>query len=193
MDNTAPTLEERIVRLEKSLLRTRLGVCAAGLALAALLGIRCARPGTAVQDEVRARRIALVDDQDRVRVLLAQDPRDTQRRDRSAGLTLFDTTGHERGGFSTFEDGSVVLGMDAPHGVGDPMPDRLGMIVGADGSSHVMLLDNLTRAVAKLQSDGDGGGGVQVFKWDMEGKQIHTRTLTFDGDRRETAPLGPPS
>jgi hypothetical protein len=59
-----------------------------------------------------------------------------------------------------------------------------------DGSSHVMLLDNSTRAVAKLQSDGDGGGGVQVFKWDMPNKKVHTKTFTFDGETVETLSIG---
>lgn len=57
------------------------------------------------------------------------------------------------------DDGGVVLALDAPIGVGSPMRDRLGLMVNPDGASHVMLLDNSTRAVAKLQSDGRGGVG----------------------------------
>ncbi len=143
-----------------------------------------------VQDEVRARKFVLVDDAGVVRATLHQDPKDTQRRSRSAGLTIFDTNGHERGGFATFDDASVVMAMDAPRGVGHPMPDRIGLMVDPDGASHVMLLDNMTRAVAKLHSDGNGGGGVQVFKWDMEAKEVHVKTLTFDGEQRETHPMG---
>jgi hypothetical protein len=79
--------------------------------------------------------------------------------------------------------------MDAPLGVGAPMRDRIGLKVHPDGSAYVMLIDNQTRAVAKLQSDG-AEGGVQVFKWDMDAKQIHIRTLTFDGDVRDSVPFG---
>ena len=185
--------EARITRLERSLRVTRLVAGGLGLLLVGLSAIQCARRNDGVLDEVRARRIVLVDDEGRIRVELAQDPKSTQRRARSAGLRVFDNTGHERGGFATFDDGSVVLAMDAPNGVGDPMPDRIGLRVSSDGSGHVMLLDNQTRAVAKMTSDGRGGGGVQVFKWDMDAKQIHIRTLTFDGDPRETTPMGPPS
>ena len=128
----------------------------------------------------------LVDDAGVVRAMLHQDPKDTQRRSRSAGLTIFDAKGHERGGFATFDDASVVLAMDAPRGVGHPMPDRVGLRVYPDGSSHIMLLDNQTRAVAKLYSDGGGGGGPQVFKWDTENKQVHVKTFTYDGEKTET-------
>jgi len=185
-----PSLETRVAHLERSLRRTRVAAVAAGLLLFAFIGVQAARKPVAVQDVVRARRLVLVDDEGRVRAELAQDPKDTDRRARSAGLRILDGTGHERGGFSTFDDGSVVLGMDAPGGVGAAMPDRIGLVVYPDGSAHVMLIDNETRAVVKLASDGNGGGGVQTFRWDMDAKQIHIRTTTFDGDERTTAPMG---
>jgi hypothetical protein len=53
-----------------------------------------------------------------------------------------------------------------------------------------MLIDNQTHALAKLESHG-AGGGVQVFKWDMDAKRIHVRTLTYDGDVRDSVPFGP--
>ena len=190
MNEIASAVEERITLLERSLRRTRTAGAAVGLVVLFLVGAQFARRPANVLDEVRARRLVVVDDEGRPRVEIAQDPEDTDRRARSAGLRVFDNTGHERGGFATFDDGSVVLAMDAPHGVGDPMPDRLGLMVYPDGSAHVLLMDNQTRAVARLQSDGDGGGGVQVFKWDMDAGQIHIRTLIYDGDQRETKPMG---
>jgi hypothetical protein len=183
-------LEVRIRRLESSLRRTRLLAGVAGSALLVLFAVQCSTAAPAVLDLVQARRIVLVDDEGRVRVELAQDSKDAGRRARSAGLRIFDNTGHERGGLATFDDGSVVLALDAPHGVGHPMPDRLGLRVYPDGASHIMLLDNQTRAVAKLASDGEGGGGVQVFRWDMEAKQIHIKTVQYDGDQLETMPMG---
>jgi hypothetical protein len=193
MRESVRTAEDRIDRLERALRRTRLAAGAAGVGLAALMGIVIARQPAGIPDEVRTRRLVVVDDAGRPRVEISQDPKTTQRRSRSAGLRVLDSTGKERGGFGTFDDQSVVLAMDAPRGVGNPMPDRIGLRVDADGSSHVMLLDNQTRAVAMLVSDGKGGGGVQVYKWDMDAKQIHIRTVTYDGDQRETTPMGPPS
>ena len=188
----APTLEARFARMERRLRRAQLLAALGCVGLATTLTLSLA-PRAHQADEVehlRVHRLELVDDKGVVRLSLAQDPKDTERRSRSAGLTVHDATGAERGGFSTFDDGSVVLAMDAPRGVGAPMPDRLGLRVDPDGSCSVMLLDNQTRAVAKLQSDGKGGGGVQVFAWDMEKKQVHVKTDTYAGPQLSTVELG---
>jgi hypothetical protein len=190
MNEMGSHFEQRITRLERSLRRARLAASAAGLGLAVLVVAGFARNLANPTDEVRTKRLLVVDDEGRVRVAIGQDPKDTQRRSRAAGLTIFDNTGSERGGFSTMDDGSIVFAMDAPVGVGAPMRDRIGLVVAPDGSSYVMLIDNLTRAVAKLHSDGKGGGGVQVFKWDMNAKQVHIKTLTYDGEQRDTMPMG---
>lgn len=189
MDGDLSTLKDRIVHLERSLRRTRfmLRALAAGFLFAVLVGFT--QSDTQTSDEIRTRRLVILDDSGHVRIVLAQDPPNTQRMARAAGLTLLDDKGNERGGFSTMADGSVVLGMDAPRGVGAPMRDRIGLKVYPDGSAEVLVIDNQTRAVAKLQSDG-AGGGVQVFKWDMSAKQVHIRTLTFDGDVRDSVPFG---
>jgi len=189
MSRDPSAVEVRIAKLERSLYRTRvaLGALCGCVLLAAILGF--IQGGTQTFDEIRTRRLAIVDERGLVRIVLAQDPPTTERMSRGTGLTLMDEEGNERGGFSTMEDGSVVLGMDAPLGVGAPMRDRIGLKVHPDGSAYVMLIDNLTRAVARLHSDSTGGG-VQVFKWDMASEQVHIRTLTFDGDVRESIPFG---
>lgn len=183
-------VEERLVRLERMVRRTRLVAAVLGLSLGALTVTGFAAGQRRTTEELRTTRLVIVDDAGRVRAVLGQDPASTQRRSRAAGLTVYDSTGAERGGFGTMDDGGVVFAMDAPVGIGSPMRDRIGLVVGADGASYVMLLDNSTRAVAKLQSDGAGGGGVQVFKWDTAGKRVSIRTVTYDGDMRETVPLG---
>jgi hypothetical protein len=190
MNDDTPALQDRVMRLERSLRRTRFAAAGVGLVLVTLVGIQFARRPAGIFDEVRTRRLVVVDDEGRVRVQIAQDPEKTDRRARSAGLQIFDNTGHERGGFSTFDDGSVVLAMDAPHGVGAPMRDRIGLMVYPDGGTYLNLLDNQTRAVARLYTDADGSGGVQVLKWDMPARQIHVRTLTYEGDHRDTKPIG---
>ena len=189
MNPGSPGLEDRVIRLERSLRRTRMVALIAPLVLVVTLGARPAPPAPGVQDEVITRRLVVVDESGRPRAVITQDPRDSQRRSRAIGLTVLDSTGAERGGFVTYDDGGVGLGLDAPAGVGAAMRERLSLAVAADGSADVMLLDNLTRAVAKLRSEGNGGGGVQVFKWDMEGKKIQVRTLVYEGDRHETVPM----
>ena len=180
-------LEVRVLALEHGLRRSRALAATLTLFLVAVVASGLSGRGQA-SDEVRTRRLVVVDDSNRVRVVIAQDPT-TFRRSRAAGLTVFDRTGTERGGLSTMDDGSVVFGMDAPLGVGAPMRDRIGLVVERDGSSHVMLIDNSTRAVAKLQSDSSGVGGVQVFSWDMAHKRVHIRTVTYGGDLRDSVAL----
>ncbi len=184
-------MEARMRALERSLRRTRttLAFCVIG-ALAFMA--TAMRNGTGpVQDEVRAHRVVVVDDQGVERIVLGQDPKDTGRRARGAGLFVYDSKGDERGGFSTLDDGSVVLALDAPVGVGDPMRDRVGMAVFPDGSAYVMLLDNQTRGVAKLIHDvSSGTGGVQLFQWNDSTRKVNIKTLTYDGHETATYDLG---
>ena len=183
------SVDDRIFLLERAVRRTRWALALAVLGLAVVAGIPLTRRPPPVPDELRARRLVIVDDAGRTRVEIAQDPRDSQRRSRSVGLTVFDSTGAERGGLSTRDDGSVGFGLDAPQGVGAAMRERLSLGVEADGSADVMLLDNLTRAVTRLHSGGEGSGGLQLFRWDMQGKKIEIRTVVYDGDRHETMPM----
>jgi hypothetical protein len=189
---SSSAIELRLRTLERRASRAQaLAVLACiALAVSATTAFTATRRQVDEVERLRVRRLELVDDAGVVRLVLGQDPKDGSRRSRAAGLVVLDRTGRERGGFSTMDDGSVVLALDAPEGVGHPMPDRVGLVVYPDGSAHVMLLDNETRAVAKLHSDGRGGGGVQVFDWDMEAKQVRVKTLTYEGEERETLPIG---
>jgi hypothetical protein len=185
-----PDTAETLAILERRLRRTQAVLAAVALTAAGAILAAAIRPADPVVPEIRTRRLVVVDDKDVPRVVIGQDPVDGQRRARAAGITVHDKTGAERGGFSTLDDGSVVMALDAPVGVGAPMRDRLGMVVWPDGSSYVMLLDNQTRAVAKLSSDGKGGGGPQVFKWDDASKSVGIKTLTFEGEKVETQKMG---
>lgn len=146
------------------------------------MALMSAQKSQEILEVVKARKIIVVDEEGVARVVIGQDPKDTQRRSRAAGITIHDGTGSERGGLGTFDDGSVIFALDAPVGVGSPMRDRLGMGVWPDGSSHIMLIDNNTKGVAKLISDGNGNGGFQVFQWDDSAKVVRTKTMNFAGE-----------
>lgn len=188
MNHSFAELEDRIVTLERTVRRTRLVAGVALLSTLLPLGAGFLHSRNAASDEVRTRRLVVVDDDEQTRVLLGQDPANTQRIARSAGLWLFDDKGSERGGLSTMADGSVVLGLDAPVGVGAPMSDRVGLKVFPNGSAYIMLIDNKTGAVARLVSEEAPGGvrGLQLFKWERDNSRHYTRTITFDGDVRDT-------
>jgi hypothetical protein len=181
-------------QLHRAIRRLQAFTTVLAVAMIALLAWLVLRDSRVVDtDEVRARRLVIVDDAGIKRIEIGQDAQDAGRRDRSAGMWIFDNTGNERGGMSTFDDGSVVIALDAPVGVGaQGVRDRAGLRVNADGSAQMLLTDNQTRGIVRLLSDGNGGGGVQTLRWDMPGKQINIRTTTFDGDERTQLPLGEP-
>lgn len=189
MTKRGQSVEDRVVQLEHSLRRMRASTAVSGLAILSLLTAGFVSGRVHDVDEIRTHRLVVLDDAGHTRVLLAGDLPNPQRISRAAGLTVFDEKGDERGGFATMKDGSVVLALDAPVGVGSPTRDRIGLKVERDGAAYVLLLDNQTRAVAKLHSDG-AAGGVQVFRWDMLAKQVHIRTLKFDSDVRDSVSIG---
>ena len=190
MDDT-PTLPQ----LQRSLRRMHwmivgLFVLVAALA-AATTWLALQRHAPLHVDALTTRRLQVLDDRGVVRVEITQDGSEDGRRSRAAGLLIFDRTGAERGGISTFDDGSASLALDAPVGRGEArVRDRAGLRVDADGSSQLLLTDNLTRGVVRLRAQGEGGGGVDLFKWDMERHILQTRTLSHDGEELSQAPFG---
>jgi len=179
-------LEQRVADREIALRRTH--VVASLVVVAAVVGLAAGftNRGLQVADEVRTRRLVVLDDSGRTRATIGQDAANVQRIARAAGLLLYDDKGNERGGFSTLSDGSVVIGLDAPVGVGAPMRDRIGLKVFRNGAAYVMLIDNQTGAVARFISEvgPDGARGVQVFKW--AGSRPYGRTISYDGDMRDS-------
>jgi hypothetical protein len=182
----AMDLEQRLSDLERSVRRTRL--VAGGLAFTLIaLAVAAFRSPEKTLAEVRTRRLVVLDDSGRARVTIGQDPITTQRQSRSVALLLFDRTGAERGGFGVTDEGAVGIGLDAPVGVGtSPTRDRIGVLVAPDGTAQVTILDNTAHAVASLRANGRGDGGVQVFKRDASHQRLYTRTLTYDGDMRDS-------
>lgn len=172
---------DRIARLERKLRRTQgaFAGCVAVAAVAMLFGFDDAKSDVLDVGTLRAHCVEVVDDQDVVRISLGQDAEDTQRRSRAASVLLFDRHGDERGGFGTFDDDSVVFAMDAPRGVGASMRDRLGLSVNAKGGSQILLIDNRTRGVVGMYSDGEGGGGVHLMKWDMDARDVAIKSIGF--------------
>lgn len=157
MRHTTESVEQRVATLERSYRRAKLVASLSPLAVLLVLGAASTRGQPQAPDGVRTYRLVVVDAQGQTRAVLGQDPTNTQRVSRAAGLTLYDDKGSERGGFSTMADGSVVIG-------------------------------NKTRAVARLLSEEGPGGvrGIQVFKWEPDGSRHHIRTISFDGDARDS-------
>ena len=187
-------LERRIGILENKLRRrSQISVIAVVAALATVATSLYAtstdkRTDGQIIDEVRTRKLVVVDDQDRIRVTIDQDAPEIDRYERSAGLTIFDDQGRERGGIATIDDGSAVIALDAPWGVGSPMRDRAGTKVFADGSSAMGLISNRGAFAAVLRSDGDSGF-LDLYQPDDAKGIFEQRTLSVNGESKSTEPM----
>ena len=151
-----------------------------------VIGTSLAKVAPPVIPELRTHKLSVLDSQGRVRVEIGEDQSDTQRISRAAALTIFDTEGHERGGIGTMADGSAVMALDAPHGVGSPMRDRAGMKVYPDGSAFITTISNGGHFAAGLFTDGDSGRLELSGRGEGDGT-IATRTITRDADSSKVA------
>lgn len=179
------SLEARIARLERSLTRTRWGMLGLLVTVVALALVWYGIGGI-VQRQVVAKRIVMVDDAGTMRFRIGEDRKNINRKSRTAGLIVYDSTGTERGGIVTMANGGVAIGLDAPHDVaGNGVSDRLGMMVDGKGHSMFMFEDKIGTPVVMMQS-GDKGGTLQVLEATPDQKQLQVRTLGVKGDTQST-------
>jgi len=172
------TDNDRIARLQKQLTRLQMVTVAMGAGLAVVLVTGAARDP--VQDEIKARRIALVDARGVERVVLGED--EGRQHGRSAAVWIYDETGAERGGFGTFENGQASMALDAPVGVGAAMRDRLGLIVSSTGGASIQLNNNDTGVPVRLVTDPAGGGGVELIEFDHAERKARIKRLSYAGE-----------
>lgn len=155
----------------------------AGIALTTVLALGLNRPEEGRADELVVRRLVVLDEDGRPRIVLGQDAADTERRSRHVGLTLHDPDGSERFGLGVTEDGGVTMGFDAPRGVGSAMPDRLALSVDADGRAAVMLINNRTEVPLRLFVDESGAGHLEFLgDYDAEARRVRVRGFGLDGE-----------
>jgi hypothetical protein len=139
-------------------------------------------------EELTVSKLVVVDDKGVPRIVIGQDPPDTQRISRATGITLYDPAGAERFGVGIMESGVVNMGFDAPVGVGNPMRDRIGIGVGPKGDAYVMLIDNDTKVPVRLAADADGGGGVEFIDYNRDAGKVIVRRLNYSGEERHEFP-----
>jgi len=181
-----PGENDTIDRLQKQVGRLQITTLALAAGLAVVLVGGAARDP--VQDEVKARRIALVDGRGVERVVIGTDA--GRQHGQSAALWIYDETGVERGGLGTFENGQASLALDAPAGVGAPMRDRLGLVVSRTGAASIRLNNNDTGVPVRLVTDAEGGGGLELIAFDHAERKARIRRLTYEGETTREIPMG---
>ncbi|WP_343651774.1 hypothetical protein [Stenotrophomonas sp.] len=175
--------EVRLDRLERRarrghLLAVSMFVLGASLAL---VGTSMATPDADVVKELRTYKLTVLDSEGRTRVQIAEDASDIGRNSRATGMTIYDAKGDERGGIGTMADGSAVMALDAPVGVGYKVRDRAGMRVAADGTALITALSNEGSFAASLIAQGNQGR-LELSRKEATKGEISTRVLTFDTD-----------
>lgn len=181
-------MERRIRLLEKRV--RRLSGLAAGLALALATMVVL---GVSGREELVVERLVVVDGEGRPRIVVGADAEDVGRISSATGITLFDRTGAERGGFSVLDDGSVVLGLDAPAGVGSPMRDRVALKVYPSGAAAISVIGNDTGIPVQMVGDASGEGGLEFLDYDLAQRIAIVKRLHFDGKSVREVPLDPPA
>ena len=173
-----PTLEMRIARLEhdQAAMRRKLATAFALGVCVATAGLAMADSIPSIADEIRTRKLVVVDSQNRPRVEIQEDDEGTERIARAAGIIIFDEQGNERGGFVTLSNGSAGLVLDAPKGVGSPMPDRAMIGVMPDGSSMIGLNSNAGKDAVFLKA-GQTEGCIEMSRYELTTDKLETRTF----------------
>lgn len=183
-EHVPASVAQRLETLERRICHLRLMLIAlASLAILCIGGAMARLPQVGGQDlqELTVTRLIVVDDKGAPRIVIGQDKPDAQRISRSTGIIINDESGAERFGVGVMENGQVSLGLDAPPGIGHPMRDRLGLAVGPDGSSSMMLLNNKTEVPVRLVAS-DEGGGVEFLAYDKPNSKVIVKRLTFKGE-----------
>lgn len=131
--------------------------------------------------EIVATKITIVDKDGQRRLLLGSDYV-KGRVSNATGLFIFDNTGAERGGMITMKDGSAVIALDAPAGVGSSMSDRLGLKVFKNGAATISVMNNQTGIPVRMISDADGKGGIEFFDYDLKARKVFVKRISFKGE-----------
>ncbi len=185
MNQNAIDADARLRQLAGRLRYTQIAFAIVALGLGGALFAEMRQDDSVIEEpwfeELRTRRLVVVDAAGTPRVVIQEEPASTERRAQAAGIVLFDQHGEERGGMVTFADDSAVIALDAPAGVGAPMRDRIGLSVYPDGSASVALIDNGTGVPVRLVTDAEGGGGLEMLTYDLKNRKATITRLTPDG------------
>lgn len=159
-------LQHRLTVLEH---RLRVHRVAFGLLIVVLVLV-AARPMADQQApaELRVRGIIVEDEAGQARIVLGSLGERTHGE--GFGIALNDAAGAERFGISHFPDERIVMGFDAPPGVGNPMRDRLGLGVAGNGRPFFMMLNNDTTSPLRMYTTDENEARIEFIQWDRSGE-----------------------
>ena len=170
------TALERAVRMQRRVI----------VVLVTLCGVVLVTPSFRAQsagEALRARSLVIEDANGRARIVLGA-PLPAQGTGMSRiGMRINDENGFERFGVNLFEDGRVVLGLDAPRGKGDDRNrERINLIADGEGGSAMTWKDRRTGVVARMYLDTNNQVWLQFSDY-LQNPPVQRR-LGLSGDER---------
>jgi hypothetical protein len=150
---TDELLAARLVKLERAIHRQRIAMAVVGaVALGALLS-QTIEAQPAPTAGIRTRSLVIEDAEGRARILMGA-PLPGIGGEARSGIRINDPDGFERLGMNLFEDGRIVLGLDAPRGAGDDRNrERISLIADGKGGSSIVFKDRRTSVVGRIYLD----------------------------------------
>jgi hypothetical protein len=151
MAHEQDAISVRVGQLERQV-RTLKAVAAAAVVLAVALATISRPQAQQPPDTLRVRKLIVEDGTGRERVVLGY--LDAPGNNRRIGLRINDPAGVERFGLSFIDNGSLVMGFDAPPGTGvDANRERINISTDANGGAYLRFLDRRTNVVSRMYLD----------------------------------------
>jgi hypothetical protein len=127
-------------------------IAAGAVVLVVLLAVVSRPQAQQTSDVLRVRQLVVEDVEGRGRMILGY--LDGTGNTRRFGIRINDPRGAERFGVAYQENGSVVIGLDAPPGTGDDRnAERINLMADEKGGAHIRFLDRRTNVVSRMYLD----------------------------------------
>jgi hypothetical protein len=141
----------RLLGLERQI-RVLKAAAAGAVVLAAVFATLPRPQAQQASDVLRVRQLVVEDAEGRGRMVLGY--LDAPGNARRFGIRINDPRGAERFGVAYQENGSVVIGLDAPPGTGDDRnAERINLMADEKGGAHIRFLDRRTNVVSRMYLD----------------------------------------
>jgi hypothetical protein len=151
MAHDVDSIAARVMLLERQLRVFKI-VAAGALVLAVTFALVPRTSAQQASDVLRVRQLIVEDGDRNARMILGylDAPGNTRR----FGMRINDPRGVERFGLSYIDNGSLVMGFDAPPGTGDERNrERINLVADEQGGAHIRFLDRRTSVASLLYLD----------------------------------------
>lgn len=171
-------IRSRIAVLERQV-RTLKAVAVVAIGLAIMFAVMPRPAAQQTPDVLRVRQLVVEDADGRARMRLGyiDAPGNTRR----FGMRIDDPRGVERFGLSYIDNGSLVMGFDAPPGTGDNRNrERITIAADETGGAHIRFLDRRTGVVARWYLDDQNRAWMQFSDFTQKPPSIRRYGLAGD-------------